>query len=109
MAYHVAAAAPGIKAVLESTDIEVLDTIVYGKDSTRTNVNRLLANESFAAADVAFAIGGGKDRLRANIAALGEGHGPDMCKACGKCMTLCPQKIRIPDRMKEIAALLEDK
>ena len=56
-----------------------------------------------------FAIGGGKDRLRANIAALGEGHGPDMCKACGKCMTLCPQKIRIPDRMKEIAALLEDK
>ena len=65
-----AAAAPGIKAVLESTDIEVLDTIVYGKDSTRTNVNRLLANESFAAADVAFAIGGGKAIDTVKTAAL---------------------------------------
>lgn len=65
-----AAAAPGIKAVLESTDIEVLDTIVYGKDATRTNVNRLLANESFAAADVAFAIGGGKAIDTVKTAAL---------------------------------------
>ena len=56
-----------------------------------------------------FAIGGGKDRMRNEIAAFGEGHGPDQCKSCGKCMKLCPQKIQIPDRMKEIAELLEQK
>ena len=55
-----AAAAPGIKEALAGTDIEVLDTIVYGKDSTRTNVNRLLDAPAFRDADVAFAIGGGK-------------------------------------------------
>ena len=56
-----------------------------------------------------FAIGGGKDRMRNEIAAFGEGHGPDQCKSCGKCMKLCPQKIQIPDRMKEIAELLAQK
>lgn len=55
-----AAAAPGIVEALAGTDVRVLDTIVYGKDSTQTNVERLLANEAFQAADVAFAIGGGK-------------------------------------------------
>lgn len=55
-----AAAAPGIKAALAATDIEVLDTIVCGKDSTQTNVDKLAANPNFRAADVAFAIGGGK-------------------------------------------------
>lgn len=56
-----------------------------------------------------FAIGGGKDRMRNEIAAFGEEHGPDQCKSCGKCMKLCPQKIQIPDRMKEIAELLAQK
>ena len=56
-----------------------------------------------------FAIGRNKGQLRAQIEALGEGHGPEMCQACGKCMKLCPQHIQIPDRMKEIAALLAEK
>lgn len=56
-----------------------------------------------------FAIGRNKGQLRAQIEALGEGHGPEMCRACGKCMKLCPQHIQIPDRMKEIAALLAEK
>ena len=55
-----AAAAPGIKASLEGTDVEVTDTIVYGKDCTQENIDRLVANPAFQTADVAFAIGGGK-------------------------------------------------
>ena len=54
------AAAPGITAALAGTDVAILDTVVYGTDSTRTNVNRLVAHPAFAEADVAFAIGGGK-------------------------------------------------
>ena len=53
-------------------------------------------------------IGGNKNQLRTEIEALGEGHGPDSCRACGKCMTLCPQKIRIPERMAEIAAMIKE-
>ena len=53
-------------------------------------------------------IGGNKNQLRTEIEALGEGHGPESCRACGKCMTLCPQKIRIPERMAEIAAMIKE-
>ncbi len=31
----------------------------------------------------------------------------DVCIACGQCMEHCPQKIQIPDRMKEIAEFYE--
>lgn len=55
-----AAAAPGIEWALEGTGVTVTGTIVYGKDATRTNVNRLLENPAFREADVAFGIGGGK-------------------------------------------------
>ena len=34
---------------------------------------------------------------------LGEA-GPESCRACGACMQYCPQKIQIPERMKEIAS-----
>ena len=54
------AAAPMILKVLDGTDIEVLDTIVYGTDSTESTIATLEANPSFQQADVAFAIGGGK-------------------------------------------------
>lgn len=39
---------------------------------------------------------------------LPEAKRADNCVACGKCMTLCPQKIRIPDRMAEINRLISD-
>ena len=55
-----AAAAPGIKEALAGTDVQVLDTIVYGKDSTQTNIDRLAGTPAFIEANVAFAIGGGK-------------------------------------------------
>lgn len=54
------AAAPMILKVMDGTDIEVLDTIVYGTDSTESTIAALEANPSFQQADVAFAIGGGK-------------------------------------------------
>ena len=55
-----AAAAPGIKAALEGSTAYVLDTIVYGTDSTQSAIDALVANPAFRDADVAFAIGGGK-------------------------------------------------
>ena len=55
-----AAAAPGIKAAVAQTDIEVTDTIVYGTECTQDNIDRLVNNPAFRDADVAFAIGGGK-------------------------------------------------
>ena len=55
-----AAAAPGIKAALEGSTAYVIDTIVYGTDSTQSAIDALVANPAFRDADVAFAIGGGK-------------------------------------------------
>lgn len=55
-----AAAAPGIKSALEGSPVYVLDTIVYGTDSTQSAIDALAANPAFRDADVAFAIGGGK-------------------------------------------------
>ena len=34
--------------------------------------------------------------------------GPESCRACGACMRHCPQKIQIPERMKEIAAVARE-
>lgn len=55
-----ASAAPGICAALAGTDVEILDEIVYGTDSTQSAIDALVDAEAFRAADVAFAIGGGK-------------------------------------------------
>lgn len=33
---------------------------------------------------------------------------PDACMACGACVDVCPQNIRVPERMEEIAALAKD-
>lgn len=55
-----AAATPGILAALDHVDITVLGTIMYGKNSTQSNVDRLVATPAFREADIAFAIGGGK-------------------------------------------------
>ena len=80
------AAAPGITAALAGTDVAVLDTVVYGTDSTRTNVNRLVAHPAFAEADVAFAIGGGKaiDTVKTAASELGKTvfSVPTICSNC---------------------------
>lgn len=55
-----AAAAPGIRRALNNTGIEILDEIVYGTDSTQSAIDALAEHPAFTAADVAFAIGGGK-------------------------------------------------
>ena len=55
-----AAAAPEIRKALADTSVEILDEIVYGTDSTQSAIDALVRNDAFRAADVAFAIGGGK-------------------------------------------------
>ena len=80
------AAAPGITAALAGTGVAILDTVVYGTDSTRTNVNRLVAHPAFAEADVAFAIGGGKaiDTVKTAASELGKTvfSVPTICSNC---------------------------
>lgn len=81
-----AAAAPGIADALADTDIEILDTIVYGTDATQTNVDRLAATPAFAEADVAFAIGGGKAIDTVKTAAMATNKTvfsvPTICSNC---------------------------
>lgn len=55
-----AAAAPGIEAAVAGTDIEVLGRHVYGKNSTRENIAKIVNSPLAQAADALFAIGGGK-------------------------------------------------
>ena len=81
-----AAAAPAIRKVLDAAGIEVLDTIVYGTDSTQGNIDRLAAMPAFRDADVAFAIGGGKaiDTVKAAAKQLGKTvfSVPTICSNC---------------------------
>lgn len=55
-----AAAEPRIREAIQGTDIIITDSIVYGVDSTMTNVHKLTSNPNVQEADVIFAIGGGK-------------------------------------------------
>lgn len=55
-----AAALPGIEAALEGTDVEVLETRVYGTNSTRANIAKLVNSPACQEADVLIACGGGK-------------------------------------------------
>ena len=81
-----AAAAPQITAVLDAADVAVLDTIVYGTDSTQTNVDKLAGDPNFRDADVAFAIGGGKaiDTVKTAAFELGKTvfSAPTICSNC---------------------------
>ena len=36
------------------------------------------------------------------------GAAAQFCKSCGKCMKLCPQGIQIPEKMEQIAALVDE-
>ena len=45
---------------LRSTDLEILDTVWYGGDSTYENVEALLANPAVQQADLIFGVGGGR-------------------------------------------------
>lgn len=55
-----AAALPGIEAALEGTDVEVLETRVYGTNSTRANIAKVVNSPACQEADVLIACGGGK-------------------------------------------------
>ena len=55
-----AAALPGIEAVLEGTDVEILETRVYGTNSTRANIAKVVNSPACQEADVLIACGGGK-------------------------------------------------
>lgn len=55
-----AAALPGIEAALEGTDVEILETRVYGTNSTRANIAKVVNSPVCQEADVLIACGGGK-------------------------------------------------
>lgn len=55
-----AAALPSIEAALEGTDIEILETRVYGTNSTRANIAKVVNSPACQEADVLIACGGGK-------------------------------------------------
>ncbi|MDY3007256.1 iron-containing alcohol dehydrogenase family protein [Anaerococcus sp. AGMB00486] len=49
-----------IKEALQDTEIKVLGEFVYGKNSTNSNIEKLLKKNEVKDADVVFAVGGGK-------------------------------------------------
>lgn len=55
-----AAALPGIEAALAGTDVEILETRVYGTKSTRANIAKVVNSPACQQADVLIACGGGK-------------------------------------------------
>lgn len=55
-----AAALPGIEAALAGTDVEILETRVYGTNSTRANIAKVVNSPACQQADVLIACGGGK-------------------------------------------------
>lgn len=55
-----AAAEPKARKALEGSEIEVTGSIVYGVDSTQTNIDRLVATPEVKEADAVFGFGGGK-------------------------------------------------
>lgn len=52
-----------------------------------------------------YALHHNKDAFLKHINELEEGHRPADCISCGLCASRCPQKIAIPERMAEFAAL----
>lgn len=55
-----AAALPGIEAALAGTGVEILETRVYGTNSTRANIAKVVNSPACQQADVLIACGGGK-------------------------------------------------
>lgn len=49
-----------IKDALEGTELEILDTIWYGDNASLSNIERLASLDNVQAADMLFAIGGGR-------------------------------------------------
>lgn len=66
--------------------MQVLDEIVYGTDSTQSAIDALVNTEAFRAADIAFAIGGGKaiDTVKTAAKELGKTvfSVPTICSNC---------------------------
>ncbi len=64
-------------------------------------------NRCAAANRLPLSFGGGENAgyFRAAYESLPEANRPTHCRDCGRCEKLCPQKIRIPKRLREIAEL----
>lgn len=65
-----AAALPGIEAALEGTDVEILETRIYGTNSTRANIAKVVNSPACQEADVLIACGGGKALNTVKTAAI---------------------------------------
>ena len=59
-----------VKQFLSQANVEVTASLVYGVESTQANIDRLVATEEVAAADVIFGFGGGKALDTAKMVAM---------------------------------------
>ena len=72
----------------------------YNRCLTDDNVPADSRDERYAAARRAFLVGYDRSVPRLRQA--------DHCIACGKCVSHCPQRIKIPERMADIASVTEE-
>lgn len=78
-----AAANPLIKDALKESKVEILGEFVYGKDSTNSNIEKLVEKDEAKKADVVFAVGGGKALDTAKVVA------DRLNKSCYSFPTIC--------------------
>ena len=52
-----------------------------------------------------YAISKNKNGFKRAYEELPESERADRCVECGACMSQCPQSLKVPERMKEIAAM----
>ena len=94
-----AAALPGIEAALEGTEVEILETRVYGTNSTRANIDKVVNSPACQEADVLIACGGGKALDTVKTAAIELNKivftVPTICSNCRDRHCRCLQRRRL--------------
>ncbi|MDO5715944.1 MAG: iron-containing alcohol dehydrogenase family protein [Tissierellia bacterium] len=80
------AATPKIRKALEGSTVEITGELVYGKECTDNNIDRLLGRKEVQISDVIFTIGGGKAMDTGKVLAYRAGKQtftfPTICSNC---------------------------